>query len=155
MEQAKLVLSNVTIISRESPIRNTLMKKQQRGAKKTRLCAGNMTLLKQHLNSMKRVHLATCQMCGKETYMECHICKKHVCFTSGKHMTSLSCCIDFHDDLMYGLGFLDRVELFGVQKSQFTKADAAEVRKNKTNMKKWKTKYMRNTLEIWTKEDKE
>ena len=29
-------------------------------------------------------------------------------------MTSLSCCIDFHDDLMYGLGFMDRVELFDV-----------------------------------------
>jgi hypothetical protein len=28
-------------------------------------------------------------------------------------MSSLSCCIDFHDDLMYGLGFMDRVELFG------------------------------------------
>ncbi len=32
----------------------------------TRLCTGNMTLLKQHLNSMKRVHLETCQMCGKK-----------------------------------------------------------------------------------------
>ncbi len=90
MEQAKLVLLNMTIISRESPIRNTLMKKNTRGAKKTRLCAGNMTLLKEHLNSMKRVHLASCQMCGKKTYMECQICKKHVCFKSGKNMTSLS-----------------------------------------------------------------
>jgi hypothetical protein len=35
------------------------------GAKKTRLCTTNMMLLKQHLNSMKRVHLATCQMSGK------------------------------------------------------------------------------------------
>ena len=40
--------------------------KKPRGAKKTRLCAGNMTLLKEHLNSMKRVHLASCQMCGKK-----------------------------------------------------------------------------------------
>jgi hypothetical protein len=53
---------------------------KNRGGKKTRLCADNMSLLKQHLNSMKRVHLATCQMCGKKTYMECQICKKHVCF---------------------------------------------------------------------------
>ncbi len=90
---------------------------------------------------MKRVHLASCQMCGKTKYMECQICKKHVCFKSGKSMTSLSCCIDFHDDLMYGLGFLDRVELFGVKKSQFKKANAAEVRKNKIHMKKWMTKY--------------
>ncbi len=53
----------------------------------------------------------------------------------------LSCCIDFHDDLMYGLGFMDRVELFGVKKSQFKKANVAEVRKNKIHMKKWMTKY--------------
>jgi hypothetical protein len=42
---------------------------------------------------------------------------------------------------MYGLGFLDRVELFGVEKSQFNKANAAEVRKNKIHMKKWMMKY--------------
>jgi hypothetical protein len=56
-------------------------------------------------------------------------------------MTSLSCCIDFHDDLIYGLGFMDRVELFGVKKSQFKKANVAEGRKNKIYMKKWMTKY--------------
>ncbi len=27
--------------------------------------------------------------------------------------------IDFHDDLMYDLGFIDHVELFGVKKSHF------------------------------------
>jgi hypothetical protein len=97
--------------------------------------------LKQHLNSMKRVHLATCRMCDKKTYMECQICKKYVCFKSGKNMTSLSCCIDFHDDLVYGLGFMDHVELFGVKKSQFKKANAVKVRKNKIHMKKWMTKY--------------
>ncbi len=100
-----------------------------------------MMLLKEHLNSMKRVHLESCQMCGKKTYMESQICKKHVCFKSGNNMTSLSCCIDFHDDLMYGLGFLDRVELFCVKKSQFKKANAAEGRKNKIHMEKWMTKY--------------
>ncbi len=114
-----------------------LDEKKPRRAKKTRLCAGNMTLLKEHLNSMKRVHLASCQMCGKKTYMECQICTKHVCFNSGKNMTSLSCCIDFHDDFMYGLDFLDHVELLGVKKSQFKKANAAKVRKNKIHMKKW------------------
>ena len=90
---------------------------------------------------MKRLHLASCQMCGKKTYMGCQICKKHVCFKSGKNMTSLSCCIDFHDDLMYGLGYMDCVELFGVKKSQFKKANAAEVKKNKIHMKKWMRKY--------------
>jgi hypothetical protein len=91
-----------------------LKEKKSQGGIKTWLCAGNMMPLKQHLNSMKRVHLATCQMCCKKTYMECQICKKHVCFKSGESMSSLSCCIDFDDDLMYGLGFMDHVELFGV-----------------------------------------
>ncbi len=56
-------------------------------------------------------------------------------------MTSLSCCLDFYDDLMYGLGYMDRVELFDVKKSQFKKAIAAEVKKNKIHMKKWMTQY--------------
>ncbi len=43
-------------------------------------------------------------------------------------MSILSCYIDCHDDLMYGLGFMDRVELFGVKKSQFKKAHAMEVK---------------------------
>ncbi len=82
-----------------------LGEKQPRGAKKTRLCARNMMLLKKHLNSMKRVHPSSCQMCGKN------------------------------------LGFMDRVELFGVKKSQFKKANAVEVKKNKIHMKKWMRKY--------------
>ncbi len=73
--------------------------------------------------------------------MECQICKKHVSFKSGKNMTSLSCCIDFRDDLMYGLGYMDRVELFGVEKSQFKKANVVEVKMNKIHMKKWVMKY--------------
>ncbi len=56
-------------------------------------------------------------------------------------MSSLSCCIDFHDDLMYGLDFIDRLELFGVKKSQFKKVNVVEVSKNKSHMKKLMTKY--------------
>jgi hypothetical protein len=146
MNKKKRGTSDIGLIKCDDHIKRVsylqyLDEKKQRGAKKTRLCAGNMTLLKQYLNSMKRVHLASCQMYGKKTYMECQICKKHVCFKSGNNMTSLSCCIDFHDDLMYGLGFMDRVELFGVKKSQFKKAYAVEVRKNEIHTKKWMTKY--------------
>jgi hypothetical protein len=36
---------------------------------------------------------------------------------------------------------MDRVELFGVQKSQFKKANVVEVRKNKIHMKKLMKKY--------------
>ncbi len=63
-------------------------------------------------------------------------------------MSSLACCIDFHDDLMYGLGFMDRMELFGVKKSQFKKANAMEVRKNKSHMKKLMTNYKEDYGEI-------
>jgi hypothetical protein len=59
-------------------------------------------------------------------------------------MTSLSCCIDFHDDLMYGICVMDRVELFGVQKSKFKTAPAPEVRKNKSHMRDLMTKYHKN-----------
>jgi hypothetical protein len=73
--------------------------------------------------------------------MECQVCKKHVCFKSGKSTSSLSCCIDFHDDLMYGLGLMDREELFGVKMSKFKEANAVEVRKSKIHMKKLMKKY--------------
>ncbi len=115
--------------------------KQPRKGKESRLCLGNLTLSKKHINSMKKVHGASCNMCGKLTFMECQLCKKHVCFKSGKGMTRLSCCIDFHDDLMYGMGVMDHVELFGVQKSKFKKAPATEVKKNKSTMRNLMTKY--------------
>jgi hypothetical protein len=117
-----------------------LDEKQPRKGKESRLCSDNLMQLKKHINSMKKVHDASCN-CGKPTFMECQLCKKHVCFKSGKGMTSLSCCIDFHDDLMYCMGVMDRVELFGVKKSKFKKAPAPEVRKNKSNMGDLMRKY--------------
>ncbi len=42
---------------------------------------------------------------------------------------------------MYGLGFMDHVEFFGVKKTPFKKANAVEVRKNKIHMKKRMTEY--------------
>jgi hypothetical protein len=150
MKKRKRGTSEVGVIQCEDHVKRVsyaqyLDEKQPRGAKKTRICARNMMLLKGHLISMKRVHPSSCQMCGKKTYMEFQVCKKRVCFKSGKNMTSLSCSIDFHDDLMYGLGFMDCVELFGVKKSQFNKANAAEVKKNKIHMKKRMTKYEEDT----------
>jgi hypothetical protein len=121
-----------------------LDEKQPHKGKKSRFCSDNLMLLKKHINSMKKVHGASCNMCGKLTYMECQLCKKHVCFKSGKGMTSLSCCIDFHNDLMYGMGGMDHVELFGVQKSKFKKAPAPEVRKNKSHMRNLMTMYHRD-----------
>jgi hypothetical protein len=118
-----------------------LDEKQPRKGKESRICSDNLMLLKKHFNSMKKVHGASCNMCGKLTYMDCQLCKKHVCFKSGKGMTSLSCCIDFRDDLMYDMGVMDRVELFGIHKSKFKKAPTPEVRKNKSHMRNLMTKY--------------
>ncbi len=56
------------------------------------------------------------------------------CFKSGKDMSSISYYIDFHDDLLYGLGIMDHVEWFGIQKSKFKKAKLTEVKKNKKHM---------------------
>ncbi len=42
---------------------------------------------------------------------------------------------------MYGLGYMDHVELFGVKKSQFKKTNAVEMKKNKIHMKKWMAKH--------------
>jgi hypothetical protein len=45
---------------------------------------------------------------------------------------------------MYGMSIMDRVELFGVQKSKFKKAPAPEVRKNKSHMRDLMTKYQKD-----------
>ncbi len=90
---------------------------------------------------MVRVHAATCQMCGKKMFMQCQLCMKHNCFKSGKGMSSISCCIYFHDNLFYGLGIMDHVELFGIQKSKFKRANLTEVKKNKKHTRKVMMKY--------------
>jgi hypothetical protein len=43
--------------------------KQPRKGKESGLCLDNLTLLKKHINSMKKVHGSSCKMCGKLTYM--------------------------------------------------------------------------------------
>jgi hypothetical protein len=70
----------------------------------------------------------------QKTFIHCQLCMKHVFFKSGKGMSTISCCIDFHDNLLYGLGIMDRMELFGIQKSKFKKANLTEVKKNKKHI---------------------
>ena len=48
--------------------------------KKSRLCSDNVTLLKEHINSMVCKHKAKCHYCGKNTFMMCTLCGVHVCF---------------------------------------------------------------------------
>ena len=114
--------------------------KQPRG-KKSRLCTGDLDLLKEHINSMKRVGKAACQWCGEITFMRCELCKKHVCLKSDTSATTLSCCIDFHDDYKYGLGYMDRKELFQMRNKNFKKPNQTEMKKNKTHMKSLMLKY--------------
>ena len=101
----------------------------------------DLLLLKEHLNSMKKSHAAKCSMCGKLTHMECRLCKKHICFKSGPKISSIPCCLDYHNDHLYGLGFNDRVELYGIRQSQFRKATIAEVKRNKTHVQTLMMKY--------------
>ncbi len=44
----------------------SLMKRWNVEEQKPCLCTDNMTLMQEHLNSMVRVHAATCQKCGKK-----------------------------------------------------------------------------------------
>jgi hypothetical protein len=65
-------------------------KKPRRG-KKSRSCSGNLELLREHINSMKKSHKSTCKMCGETTYMKCMLCYEHLCLISSKNITSSSC----------------------------------------------------------------
>ena len=49
---------------------------------------------------------------------KCGICNKHIFLKSERAMSTLSCCLDFHDDQMYGLGLMDRYELFCIPKRE-------------------------------------
>jgi len=95
---------------------------------------------------MTRVGAGSCQWCGKNTFMRCGLCKKHVCLKTGVSATSLSCCVEFHDDTKYGLGMITRKELFGVLTNNFKKASASEINKNYYHMKGLMMKYY-NSLE--------
>ena len=79
--------------------------------------------------------------------MRCEICQKHVCLKNERSATSLSCCLDFHDDTKYGLGMMDRKELFGVGRKHFKKASASEIKRNYHHMKGLMLKYYNDLKE--------
>ena len=62
-------------------------------------------------------------------------------------MTSVSCCLDFHNDDYFGLVQGDRTDLFGEQKTKFKKASASNIKKNKAHILKLKRKYAEDMLE--------
>jgi hypothetical protein len=92
--------------------------------KKPRLCSGDITLLSEHIKSMKNKHKAKCKYCGQATYMMCTLCGLHVCWKEKKTKgatggtgemggTNLSCLMKYHDDDYYGIGMEDCCTLFG------------------------------------------
>ncbi len=50
-------------IKRVSYEQYVIKKTPKRGKKRRLCCANNMQLFKEHMNSMKKVHKSTCQMC--------------------------------------------------------------------------------------------
>ena len=117
------------------------MKMPKERLKKSRLCSDNMTLLKEHINSMVCKHKAKCQYCGKLTFMVCTLCGVHVCFKDSTNQTSLSCVLHYHDDDYYGIGMEDRRRLFGVPERDYKKPSAKEISENRTYMQGLRRRY--------------
>jgi hypothetical protein len=117
------------------------MKMPNERLKKSRLCSDNMTLLKEHINSMVCKHKAKCQYCGKLTFMVCTLCGVHVCFKDSTNQTSLSCVLHYHDDDYYGIGMEDRRRLFGVPERDYKKPSAKEISENRTYMQGLRRRY--------------
>ena len=88
----------------------------------SRLYSDNIDLLKEHLNSIKKVHKSKCQVCKEWCCTKCVKCDAHMCFKSKPHMSSISCCLDYHNDDHFGLIRDHCKELFGDQPSAFTTA---------------------------------
>jgi hypothetical protein len=116
--------------------------------KRPRLCSGNITLLTEHIKSMKSKHKAKCKYCGQYTYMMCTLCGVHVCWREKKEPgkvatggTNLSCVMKYHDDDYYGIGMEDRCTLFGVPERAYEMPKENEIRANMKYMKELRLKY--------------
>ena len=110
--------------------------------KVTRLCTGDLDLLKQHLRSMYRTSGSKCQVCAKVCYMKCRLCNKHICFKDGDHQNSVSCSLDYHNDDFFGLVMDDRVSMFGEARKNYKKGPSAlEIKNNKAHIRKLKKRF--------------
>jgi len=120
-------------------------KKQLRNGKKPRLCSGDLELMKEHIQSMKKTHPAACGYCGKKTVMKCGIRNTHLCLKSGTSITTMTCPFDFHNDRLYGLGYKDRIDMFNGSKNAktFKKPSAKEIKGNSNYMDELIEKYNR------------
>jgi hypothetical protein len=73
-------------------------------------------------------------MCGNSTHMKCGLCGVHVSFKSEKKMYSLSCCVDYLDDEMYGLGMEDWSNIFHMPKSRYRQPTKVKIKRNREYM---------------------
>mmetsp|Transcript_36628 Transcript_36628/g.44777 ORF Transcript_36628/g.44777 Transcript_36628/m.44777 type:complete len:209 (-) Transcript_36628:51-677(-) len=109
----------------------------------SRLCSDNLTLLKRHMNSFNlQSSNGKCQICGNVTWFKCEKCGLHCCYKDGNSAASVTCSIDLHDDKFFGLTLDDRVTLVGEQK-KFKRATKAEIKSNKTHIRKLNKKYLK------------
>ncbi len=123
------------------------VKKPRGSGSVTWLCSGDLSLLKRHINSFGPASAGICVMCRrKKVYTKCNICNLHCCFKANPNQSSLSCSIDLHNDMYFGLSMIERVELFGEQKNAFKRPLNLDVKKYATHIKKFE-KQMRKDFE--------
>ncbi len=120
--------------------------KCSRRNKVSRLCTGDMNLLKKHLQSYKPHGAAQCQVCKKVCYWICLLCGLCSCMKSDKSMVSMSCCLDLHDDNYFGLVMEDRITLFGEQQKNYKKPLASNVSQNTVHIQRLYKQYMKDML---------
>ena len=109
----------------------------------SRLCSGDLALLKKYMRSYERYTSAMCNVCGKKTGMKCGLCNLACCYKSDKTMNSVSCSVDLHDTNYFGLVTCDRVKLFGENRNSYKKPTKREVDKNAKHIKELEDKFRR------------
>ena len=97
---------------------------------------------------MKPTTAGRCQVCGKTCFFKCEECpdQPHVCLKTDKRSTSISCCMDLHDDAFFGLTMNDQSQYFGLPKSKFMKPTKTEKRKNKEHIMRLQKNKMMDDL---------
>ena len=110
--------------------------------KLTRLCTGDMDLMKQHVRSMYQTSGSKCQVYAKMCYIKCGLFNKHICFKDEDCQNSVSCCFNYHNDNFFGLVMDDRVSMFGEPKKNYKKGPSAlQIKNNKAHIHKSKKRF--------------
>jgi hypothetical protein len=110
----------------------------------TRLCSGNIELLKEHIRSFNLLGTrAKCQMCGEFTVAICGKCGLNCCFKDGGRYqsTGLSCSLDLHNDDYFGLSLNDHTKLLGKPRGSFKRATKSDIKANSAHIHKLRNQY--------------